>query len=121
MMKITMNRPVISTCFLLCLSVATQAQPDTLLTLWSEPHFKGTAQHLTDPVLHRILAGELQDHVGSLELAAGYVAIFSEVDEGGIGPFFTVTGPAKETDMSAPIEGMPAKRFVSITPAEADE
>lgn len=109
--------------FMWCLSLpyATQAQPDTLLTLWSEPHFKGTAQHFTEPVLHRILAGELQDHVGSLEIAAGYVAIFSEVDEGGIGSFFTVTGPAKETDISAPIEGMPAKRFVSITPAEADE
>lgn len=114
-------KPILLFAALICLAIPSTAQPDTLLTLWSEPHFKGTAQHFTEPVLHRILAGELQDHVGSLELAAGYVAIFSEVEEGGIGPFFTVTGPAKETDMSAPIEGMPAKRFVSITPAEADE
>lgn len=102
-------------------AIFTNAQTDTLLTLWSEPHFKGTAQHFTEPVLHRILAGGLQDHVRSLELAVGYVAVFSEVDEGGQGPFFTVTGPARESDLTLRMEGMPAKRFVSITRAEPEE
>lgn len=106
---------------LIHLAVPANAHPDTLLTLWSEPHYKGTAQHFTEPVLHRILAGELQDHVGSLELAAGYVAVFSEVDEGGNGPFFTVAGPAREADLTYKIEGMPARRFVSITREEPEE
>lgn len=105
-------------------AISTHAQSDTLLTLWSEPHFQGTAQHFTEPVLHRILVGELQDHVGSLELAAGYTAVFSEVAEGGKGPFFTITGPAREADLTFKVEGMPAKRFVSIThtkPESPDE
>lgn len=96
------------------------AQSDTLLTLWSEPQFHGTAQHFTEPVLQRILVGELQDHVGSLELAAGYTAVFSEVAEGGKGPFFTITGPAREADLTFKVEGMPAKRFVSITLTEPE-
>lgn len=101
-------------------AISTHAQPDTLLTLWSEPQFKGTAQHFTEPVLHRILAGALQDHVGSMELAAGYIAVFSEVPEGGQGPFFTVTGPAREADLTVNVEGMPAKRFVTITHTESE-
>ncbi len=105
----------------ICMALASNAQPDTLLTLWSEPHFQGTAQHFTEPVLHRILSGDLQDHIGSLELAAGYVAVFSAVDEGGAGPFFTVAGPAREADLTQEIEGAPPKRFVSITPFEPEE
>jgi hypothetical protein len=106
---------------LICKAISCNAQTDTLLTLWSEPDFKGTAQHFTEPVLHRILSGDLQDHIGSLELAAGYVAVFSEVDEGGAGPFFTVAGPAREADLTQKIEGAPPKRFVSITPFEPEE
>ena len=121
MNRITFNFRSALVVVMLVVASVIKAQPDTLLTLWSEPHFQGTAQHFTEPVLHRILAGELQDHVGSLELAPGYVAVFTEFDEGGAGPFFTVTGPAKESDLTAREEGVPAKHFVSIAPAEPEE
>jgi len=102
-------------------ATSTHAQSQSILTLWSEPSYTGTTQTFTEPVLHALLAGDLQDHVGSLELADGYVAIFTEVDQGGAGPYFTVTGPAKEEDLSLKIEGVPAKRFVSITRVEPEE
>jgi len=102
-------------------ATSTYAQNQPILTLWPEPSYTGTTQTFPEPVLHALLAGELPDNVGSLELADGDVAVFTEVHQGGAGPYFTVTGPAKEEDLSVKIEGVPAKRFVSITRAEPEE
>ena len=88
--KLNMKRLACITWSLVFAALTSCAQTDTILTLWSEPNSKGIAQHFTEPVLHRILAGDLQDHVGSLKLAADYLAVFTEFDEGGAGPFFTV-------------------------------